>query len=548
MDNPTSEKDTTTLDGTASINSSPAKTEQRLERSPSTTGSIDRASLQRRISQAYEEGHDADIGSALDEADASEDESLVVWWDGDDDPQNPYNWPLWQKVVNCSLMSIMTFVTPLGSSIFAPGVPQVMHEFGSSSLTLASFVVSVYLLGFAFGPLLIAPLSEIYGRVVVYHVCHAIFTVFCVACALAPSLDALIVFRFFCGAFGCVSVTNGTGTVADMIKQEHRGLAISLFSIGPLLGPIIGPVAGGFISQALGWRWTFWVLAMLGGSVTVVSFFFMRESYAYVILKHKTARLQKETGNPLLRSRLDSGLSPADFFKRGIIRPVKLLAKSPIVVIASLYMSIIYGYLYLMFTTMTTVFQGSYGFSTGTVGLAFLGLGAGNLIGLAAFSSTSDKYIKRKAEEDDRRAEETGQPKEGMKPEYRLPMLPLGAVLVPVGLFIYGWTAQYRVHWIVPILSHVPIGVGNLVIFMGLQTYLVDCFTVYAASAVAANTVVRSLFGAFLPLAGLPLFQSLGLGWGNSLLGFIAVATIPVSFVLIKYGEALRKRYPVKNL
>lgn len=287
---------------------------------------------------------------------------------------------------------------------------------------------------------------------------------------------------------------------------------------------------------------------MLGGLVTIISFFVLKESYAYVLLERKTIRLRKETGNPLLRSRLDAGLGQADFFKRGIIRPFKLFVRSPIVLIASLYTSLIYGYLYLMFTTMTSVFQGAYGFSTSTAGLAFLGLGVGNLIGLAIFSSTSDKYILRKAKEADAVAESTGKPKEGMKPEYRLALLPVGAICVPVGLFIYGWTAQYRVHWIVPILSHVFIGVGNLIIFMGLQTYLVDCFTVYAASAIATNTVVRSIAGGLLPLAGLPMYDSLGLGWGNSLLGFIAVATIPVSFSLIKWGEALRKKYPVKNL
>ncbi|KAH7014407.1 bicyclomycin resistance protein [Microdochium trichocladiopsis] len=579
---------------TPSIASASPGRQHQDDHDSASTAESDDLDLHRKISQAYEEGHDADVvGSALgpvrshgrrpslamsrasarrtsnvnrvdaadlekgtgddDEPgtagdDATADESLEVWWDSDDDPTNPFNWPQWQKVLNTTCISVMTFVTPLGSSIFAPGVPEVMNEFQSGSLLLASFVVSVYLLGFAFGPLLIAPLSEIYGRVIVYHVTNVGFTIFCVACALSPSLNALIVFRFFCGIFGCASVTNGGGTIADMIRQESRGVAMSLYSIGPLLGPIVGPVAGGFISQSLGWRWAFWVLAIIGGVVTVASFFVLKESFAYVILQRKTNRLRKETGNPLLRSRLDAGLGQADFFKRGIIRPVKMFIKSPIVVVTSLYMSLIYGYLYLMFTTMTTVFQGAYGFSTGITGLAFLGLGVGNLAGLAIFSATSDKYIQRKAAEADALAETTGAAKEGMKPEYRLPLLPVGAFLVPIGLFIYGWTAQYHVHWIVPIISHVFIGIGNLVVFMALQTYLVDCFTIYAASAIATNTVVRSVVGALLPLAGLPMFESLGLGWGNSLLGFIAVATIPISFVLIRWGESLRKRYPVRNL
>jgi hypothetical protein len=132
----------------------------------------------------------------------SEDEANVVWWDGPDDPHNPYNWPAWRKVMNCALISALTFITPLASSIFAPGVPQLMREFRSSDVELAAFVVSVYVLGFAAGPMLIAPLSEIYGRNPVYHVCNVAFIGFLVGCALAPSLEALIVFRFFSGVFG----------------------------------------------------------------------------------------------------------------------------------------------------------------------------------------------------------------------------------------------------------------------------------------------------------------------------------------------------------
>lgn len=249
---------------------------------------------QRSINQAVDEGHDADIpsnlgyvlpevaspavkkpnhrvtaaasdaperdaekavggGSAAPDgaATASEDEdetddSLVVWWDGDGDPQNPYNWPAWRKGLNCGLVSCLAFLTPLASSIFAPGVPQLMLEFNSTNTELAGLVVSIYVLGFAFGPLLLAPLSEIYGRTILYHVCNVGFVVFAVACALTPSLEALIVFRFLLGIFGSCSVTNGGGTIADMIPQEKRATAMSFFTIGPLLGPIIGPVVGGF--------------------------------------------------------------------------------------------------------------------------------------------------------------------------------------------------------------------------------------------------------------------------------------------------------------
>ncbi|KAH8682624.1 bicyclomycin resistance protein [Xylariales sp. PMI_506] len=494
-----------------------------------------------------EKGTDDTLKGAAGATDTDEDDPNVVWW-SENDPEHPYNWPAWRTLSNCVLISAMTFVTPLASSIFAPGVPELMAEFGSSSLLLASFVVSVYILGFAFGPLIMAPLSEIYGRMVVYHACNICFLAFVVGCALAPTLNALIVFRFLSGIFGSCPVTNGGGSIADMIPQERRAAAMAGFSVGPLLGPIIGPIAGGFLAQAKGWRWVFWLLVMIGGALTVVMVLVMKETYHPVILQRKVERLKKETGNNELRSKLDIGLSPMDYFKRGIIRPLKMIVFSPIVLILSVYVAITYGYLYLMFTSMTEVFEEYYGFGTNLVGLSFIGLGVGSLVGVGIFSGTSDKHIQKKAAEADAAAVAAGRPKEGMKPEYRLPTLPIGAVCLPVGLFLYGWTAEYRVHWIVPIIGTGIIGAGNLIIFMCLQLYLVDAFTIYAASAIAANTVVRSVAGAVLPLCGLQMYARLGIGWGNSLLGFISLLLIPSTFLIMKYGETLRKKFVIKNL
>lgn len=470
---------------------------------------LDDSDTYAKIQAAYEEGHDADIpsnlGYILDEAgelkrqrsiaerrslalakskshtsnktidnddpekgvpeDSAQDgqhddnDPNIVWWDGDDDPENPYNWPSWLKLLSCIIISLLTFVTPLASSIFAPAIPALMVEFHSDSTELAAFVVSVYILGFAFGPLLIAPLSEIYGRTPVYHVCNLGFVAFLIACALAPTLNTLIVFRFLCGIFGSCPLTNGGGSIADMIRQEKRGAAMAGFTIGPLLGPIIGPVAGGFLSAAKGWRWVFWVLAIAAGFVTIVMLILMRETYAPIVLQRKVNRLRKETGNELLRSKLDVGLSPSDYFKKGIIRPMKMLVLSPIVAIFAFYIAVVYGYLYLVFTSVTEVFEGYYGFSAQMAGLTYLGLGIGSMLGLAIFSATSDRHLKKMA----------GQDGQGMKPEYRLQSLPVGAILMPIGFFIYGWSAQYHVQWIVPILGMAIIGVGNLIIFMTLQ-------------------------------------------------------------------------------
>ncbi|RFU34538.1 hypothetical protein B7463_g1771, partial [Scytalidium lignicola] len=476
------------------------------------------------------------------------DDPNIVWWDGPGDPENPMNWSNWLRRSNIFIVSAICFVTPLASSMFAPGVPQLMEEFNSTNVELAGFVVSVYILGFAVGPLFLAPCSELYGRLPIYHMCNILFLAFTIACALSTNLNMLIGFRFMAGIWGSAPLTNGGGTIADIVTQEKRGKAMSFFVMGPIIGPVVGPICGGYLTQAKGWRWIFWVLSIISGFFLICSIFLMRETYAAVILKRKTLRLQKETGNLNLRSKLDIGLSAKDYFQRAIIRPAKMLVLSPIVLATSLYVGVIYGYLYLLFTTFTVVFEETYHFSSGSVGLTYLGLGIGSLGGLFSFAWASDRILKSRTAAADHAATTEGRESEGMKPEYRLPPLIPASVLIPAGFFLYGWTAHYHVHWIVPILSTAIIGIGNICVFMAIQIYLVDAYTVFAASALAANTVVRSVLGAVLPLGGQQMYDTLGLGWGNSLLAFIAVGMIPVPWALLKWGEVLRKKYNIDNL
>lgn len=256
---------------------------------------------------------------------------------------------------------------------------------------------------------------------------------------------------------------------------------------------------------------------------------FLRETYPPVLLERKAARLRKETGNENLTSKLKSPLTPVALFKLSIVRPMKFLIFSPIVLALSTYMAVVYGYLYLLFTTITEVYEAQYNFSQGSVGLTYLGIGVGSMCGVIIFGIASDRIVKRLSKNGE------------MKAEYRLPPMIPGSFLIPIGLFLYGWTADKHVFWIAPILGTGLVGLGLLATFMPIQTYLVDAFTVYAASALAANTVLRSLIGALLPLAGQKMYATLGLGWGNSLLAFIALAMCPIPWIFFKYGERIRK-------
>lgn len=462
----------------------------------------------------------------------------IVTWDGPDDPNRPQNWTMRKKWGNMAIISCICFLTPLASSMVAPGVPLILRDFHTHDETIGSFVVSIYVLGYAIGPLVIAPMSEVYGRLPVYHICNVFFTIWTLACALAPNVGSLLVFRLFAGLAGSCPITIGGGSIADTFSQSERGGAMALFALGPLFGPVIGPVAGGYLSEAAGWRWVFWVLLIAAGVATSAAMLLLRETYEPVLLERRTVQLRKDTGNSDLRSKLDPGLSKKDFFIRSIVRPSKMLIFSPTILIFSVYMAIVYGYLYLLFTTLTLVFESVYHFSQGSIGLTFLGIGVGSILGLVLFGGGSDRLVKHLT------AKNGGE----MKPEYRLPPLIPASCFIPIGLFWYGWSAEKKLHWIMPIIGTGWVGLGMIAMFMCIQTYFVDCFTVYAASAIAANTVLRSLMGAFLPLAGPKMYQALGLGWGNSLLGFVAVVMVPVTVLFYWKGEAIRKhpRFQVK--
>ncbi|EAW13265.1 MFS transporter [Aspergillus clavatus NRRL 1] len=461
-----------------------------------------------------------------DEA-AQEDPNLVTW-DGPDDITNPFNWPTKIKMRQLVLMAVNTFITPLASSMFAPGVALVMREFHSADTMLASFVVSVFVLGYVVGPFLIAPLSEMYGRVPLYHACNILFLIFTIACAVAQSLPQLIVFRLLAGIAGVCPLTIGSGTVADMIPKEKRAGIMAIWALGPILGPVIGPVAGGFLAEAEGWRWVFWVIAIATGVVTIACMLAYRESYAPVLLRRKAARLRKETNNANLYSIHDSTRPTQATFLSALARPGKLLTRSPIVFLMSLFSAVTYGYLYLMFTTITSIFETHYHFSPGVAGLAFLGFGIGCVIGLVVCGAVANHIAA------------VHSARGCFTPESRLPPMLVGCWFIPVGLFWYGWAAEAGTHWIVPILGTGVFAIGLMAVFMSANTYLVDSYLAHAASVTAASTALRSLVGAVLPLAGPAMYDALGLGWGNSLLAFIALAMCVCPILFWKFGARIR--------
>ncbi|QYT00170.1 MFS transporter/cycloheximide resistance protein [Trichoderma simmonsii] len=460
--------------------------------------------------------------------------SLSVWWDEpeDQDPENPMNWPATKKWANFLTISVMSFLVPLVSSVVAPAVELILVDFHSSSTTFPTFVLSIFVLGFAVGPLLLPPLSELYGRVIIYNVTNVLFVVFTIMCAVSHNEAMLLGFRFLSGFAGVATISIGPASIADIMPREKRGKAVSLWAVGTVIGPMVGPIIGGYVAEVLGWRWIFWIISIIAGLVTVVALAILRETYPPVLLERKASRLRKETGNTNYRSRLASDLGLQELVLRSIMRPSKMLLLCPIVTASCIYICALYSIIYIFFSTFSIIFKEAYDFSTFEFGLVFIACGIGTLSGLAYLGYFSDKTLEKRA-----RAGRV------ITPEDRLPFLVTvpGALSFSLGIFVYGWGVEKRVHWVVPQVGTAMTGFGYILIFTAVQTYLIDTFENHSASANGANAALRGLAGALIPLSGLDLYKTLGWGWGNSLLAFIALALAPLLWILAVYGEKIRR-------
>ncbi|KAK3302733.1 major facilitator superfamily domain-containing protein [Chaetomium strumarium] len=459
----------------------------------------------------------------------------IVGWESQDDPDMPLNFAKRKKWLIVGLLSVITLLTPFASSILAPGIGTVNNEFHNTNSIVGTMTVSIYLLGYVVGPLFLAPLSELYGRRPVLSIANWFFCLWQIGCALAPNISALIVFRFFAGVGGSGVLTLGAGVIADVFRADERGFAFGIYTLGPLLGPTAGPIIGSFVSQSIGWRWDFWIVFIVAVVIVGLTEIFNSETNPRILMQRKVKRLQKELNRTDLRSCYETPEAGQKSARRmlvdGLLRPTKMLFLSPIVFFVSLYIAFTYGTLYLLFTTIPVVFQQTYGWSLGITGLVYICLGLGNLAGWAVITYTSDRGVVKRTKANNGVFE----------PEFRLPLSTYFSLFLPPTFFWYGWSAFHKTHWIVPILGLFPFSFGIIGLFLPLTTYLVDCYPMYAASAIAANTVLRSLAGMLLPLAGPAMYENLGLGWGNSLLGFLCVVMIPVPLLLQRYGKRLRK-------
>ncbi|KAB8336746.1 hypothetical protein FH972_021055 [Carpinus fangiana] len=443
----------------------------------------------------------------------------VVGWDVGD-AQNP-----WKKnyVVIVGLVAI--FNSTFDSSLPSGSIDRIATAFDVESRVQLVLPVSVFLLGYVVGPLFWGPMSELYGRYIVLVSSYAGFVIFTMACALAPSWPAFLVFRWLCGTFASSALTVVGGMYADIYNDPlPRGRAMALFLAFTAIGPQPAPAVSGYISSE-GWRWVFW-LGFILAAASMIPIVFLPETFGPSLLAAKARKLRKQ--NPGTRfaapAEIQQGKKAA-LVRKALFRPIQMLLFEPLCISTCLFLSYASAIFFLFFEGYPLIFQGIYGLSPGPAGLAFLPIALGAACGFA-ITLWFDGYLLRAKKRHATWAE--------VEEYRRLPLACLGGLAYVVSLFWLGWSSRIDIHWIVPMLSGIPFGVGFMLIFSALLNYLADAYTVYAASALATATFCRSVLGAVLPLAAPSLFDTLGIGWGNSVLAFLSLALTVLPFVFIK--------------
>ncbi|KAK4120843.1 MFS general substrate transporter [Parathielavia appendiculata] len=460
-------------------------------------------------------------------------EDYVVEFDGPDDPLHAQNWPIRKKLLTAAMLGFTTMTAAFGSSIFSAATAAVGVEFGVSS-EVSLLGVSFYVLGFATGPTFWAPLSELKGRRLPLVTSMFGFAIFNIANAVGKDLQTVLITRFFAGFFGACPLAVVAAVFSDMFDNRTRGIAITVFSMTVFTGPLLAPFIGGFIVESyLGWRWTSYIVSFMGFLAFFLNLFFLEETYPPTILVGKAAELRRRTLNWGIHAKQEEiEIDVRELITKNFSRPMRLLFTEPIVLLLSLYMAFIYGLLYLFLTAYPFVFQGVHRMSAGVAGLTFFGMIAGQLIAGVTVLLQQPWYQRKLAANN-------GVP----VPEWRLPSVIAGGVAFAAGLFWFGWSG-YRadIHWIVPTLSGLLTGFGLASIFLQALNYLVDAYLMFAASAIAGNTFLRSLAGAGFPLFSKYMFQGMGIEWASTLLGCVAAALVPIPIVFYLYGHKIREK------
>ncbi|KAF2009081.1 MFS transporter [Aaosphaeria arxii CBS 175.79] len=450
------------------------------------------------------------------------------------DPENPQNWSRVYRWYLTIVASMLVVCIAFGSSNVTGGLGLIQEKY-HVSLEVAILTCSIMVLGFAVGPLLWSPLSEIIGRQPVYIISMLLYTIFNIPCALSPNIGGLLVCRFLCGVFSSSGLSLAGGTIADIWNIKDRGMAIAYFAAAPYCGPVLGPIVCGWINVGTHrLDLFFWVnLAFAGAMLVLVGA--IPETYSPVILKRRAAKLRKETGNPNIKTEQEKvKLTFGDIVRTSLIRPITMILTEPVLDLMCMYIVLIYAMLYAFFFAYPVIFTELYHYNDGQIGLMFIPILIGAGFALVATPFIEHHFVRICA----RRAP---------TPEDRLIGALIGSPFIPISLFILGATSYPHIIWVGPASSGIAFGFGMVLCYYSVNNYIIDSYQKYAASALAAKVFLRSGGGAAFPLFITQMYHRLGLQWASWLLAFIGVGMVFIPYAFYFFGKVLRARLNGSN-
>ena len=456
---------------------------------------------------------------------------LVTFSPGD--PADPRNWPQWRKWLIVAVIIPIDLSVSWGASGYSPGSMKFQKEFGVSG-ELGTLGLSMYVLGLAFGPMTLAPLSEYYGRSPIYIFSYAIFLLLITGTALVQSLAGFFVLRVLSAFFASVTIANFGGTIADLWEPHETGLPMSLFLWAATFGSPSGFFLFSFVADHRSWRDIFWALLGINGGFWIIMTLCLKETRHSVILLRRAKKERKERGTDAIDVPEEMRQRGAkQLFSVALTRPFRFLFQEAIIIFGALFNGYLYGLSFLFNDAFSLVF-GKHGhkFDTVGVGLCFLGIMFGISMGPVT-NLWQERYYQR-------RIAKTGGKN---TPEARVQLSQLAGITLPISLFWFAWTSQH-VHWIVPIIASSLWGWSFYTLILMTYMYTEDSYKVYSASALAGLGLIRNLAGAGFPLFANQMFERLGYQWAGSLLAFLSIVLIPIPFIIAKKGRALRLRSP----
>jgi multidrug resistance protein len=476
---------------------------------------------------------EADVESLLT-SQSNHSDPYEVQFKGDDDRENiAATMSKGRKWVIIIILAITSICVTMISSAWSLASPNIMEAM-KVSREVSVLGISLFIWGLGVGPLFLSPISEFYGRKVTYVFGLSLCTCFEILTGFSPNFGGMLFGRFMSGFFGSSFLSIAGGTITDIFKKHEIGVPMCIYSLSPFAGPALGPLVSGFINAHIHWRWTFHVLTIFSAVMLLFVTFLVPETYVPVLLIYKAQRIRRETGDdkyyaPLERFRQQSLLKTCLSAPK---RPILLLLKDPMMAVLCAYTGLGLGIVYMFFVAFPYIFRTVFVFNLWQQGLSFLGM----LIGMICGGSLAPLFQKMYNEKVSHYGDN--------KPEFRFYPFMAGVFLIPMGLFIIAWTSYSRLPWIAPMIGSGVFGCGVALAFQGVFAYTGDAYRLYAASAMASNSLVRSACGGIFPLFGIQMMEGLGVHWGVSLLAFVAVVMIPAPFYFYKNGEKLRAKSP----